>query len=362
MTVKFSPEFLSSDHRLNAYMHGKKTIKAIKAEAKQPYVQGYGRLGTLQVIWLVATLPVHVLFSQSLKLTGNLLHLLQARTLGQKLLVRAYYLEQVSIRWIFAINYGNNLLVSTINCLSPDKAEEIYTHPPIPIDNVRSSVLYRASTVNRNNHVHFDKINGQCSGMSDWAAHLYFQTKATFRNEEHHLIAVASQMAHGAEKEAALWQHLQKDGSHFSELPETKARSLITSCQKLIGALKKRGSNSDNDEVKKYKLTLRWARALIDPSHRKLPSLLGIKRIKVDQLIKPTADKVTRVFNDLEPGFYAIRIPHHRFNFIKGKKSDYIMQPDEGLIAIHSAKDFAEQATYLASQKKISIIRLKQLS
>ncbi len=361
MAIKFSPAVLSSDKTLNDYLYAKSTIEAIKAEAKQPYVvQGYGRLGILDAVWLTATLPVNLLSSLFLKVTGNLLNTLQAKTTAQKLLVLANYIEHSPNRLIAAIYYGNNLLVSTLNVLSPDKAEEIYTHPPIPIDKVHPNIIFRSNNSTgafADSPIYFDKIDGQCSGMSDWAAHLYFRTKHAFRNQEHHLVAIASHLAKGAGKEAALWQRMQHTGpSAYAH--QKKILGIFLKCSK--ARLAQANGPTPKHLEKWLKAKIQFMERMIRKSDNKLPPLLGIKRIPAGSLIKPNLNELVKLFKLLPPGFYAVGSPRHRFNFIKGKTIDYVMEPNKGLIAIRSTKELQDYMKFIVEEGGVELFQLKK--
>ncbi len=360
MGIKFSPAVLGSDKTLNDYLYGKETIEAIKAQAKQPYVvQGYGRLGILDVVWLTAILPVNLLSSLFLQVSGNLLNTLHARTTGQKLLVLADYIEHSPSRLFASMYYGNNLLVSTLNVLSPDKAKEIYTHPPIPIDKMHPNIIFRSNNYYHavdNSPIDFAEIgHGQCHGMSNWAAHLYFRTKHVFRNQEQHLVAIASQQATGAGKEAALWQQLQvANHGNYAQQKDLLSMSLKRFKSEFAQC---RGS-SHNDQAKRLKAKIELIERVMRKSDHKLAPLLGIKKTAGFLIQSNQETKIAKLFKQLQPGFYQIDSHNHIFNFIKGKTIDYVMEPNKGLIALRSTK---ELETYMKFRVRKAAIRLYQL-
>jgi len=302
MTVKFSPAVLSSEATLDAYMRGKETIDTIKAEAKTSYIKGQGNLGALEVVWIVMTSPlVHACspFINSIYVhcvlfigaVGNLcFYCLNAPKMGMKLIVQATHLLHKDIRMLMIAIFNRNLLVSTVNVQSMDKAEEVYTHPAIPVTQIPQPLQNRFRHYIDHKHLHLDKVDGQCAGMSDWFAYLCLQTESVFRNKEQHLVAVASQLKNGAGKEAALWQLGQFDGADGFE---------------------------------------------------HTPPLLGLKKRRVEKIVNPTIEKAIKTFKRLKPGLYALRTQPqrgsgHRMNFYKDAQDSYVFDPNAGLIAFNS--------------------------
>jgi len=303
MAVKFSPTVLNSDKTLGKYLSGKEIIDAIKAHAKTPYVKGQGNLGAFEVVWLAVTSPFKVFIAIFTRAAGNLcIYSFGAKKEGQKLLAQASYLAHDSIRWIDSVRYGGNLLASTVNVLSPDKAEEIYTHVPISVTKIPKSLQTSFQFFIRNGLLYFDKQGGQCAGLSDWFANLYFQTKANFRDEEQHLVAITNALRNGAGKEAALLELGQVDTT----------------------------------------------------------PLLGITKRQIGPVVmNATTEKTASVFQRLKPGLYAVGTKTHRLNFYKGKTCDYIFEPTGGLIALHSPEELKHwSTTWLPSKTPFKVCQL----
>jgi len=322
MAVKFSPAVLSSEAMLDAYMHGKETIDAIKAAAKNTYVKGQGSLGGFEMAWLMVTAPAKQIIVIFIKASGYLcFYLFNAKKQGCRLLAQATYIDNHSLRWNAWVIHRHRLLVDTVNVLSPSHAEEVYSHPPFSVAKIPKHVRLRFDANIRDKHLHFAQNiqGGQCAGMSNWFAYLYFQTKRFFKNEEQHLVAVASQLKNGAGKEATLWQYGQLDDSY---------------------------------ELAEYDV----------------PPLLGLKKRNLEKMANPTVEKITGLLKRLEPGLYTFRTCHdkgrHRMNFYKGTKCNYVFDPNEGLIKLNSKnelKDWVQEAaeSYLFSKKPKNEIALK---
>ncbi len=227
---------------------------------------------------------------------------------GLNLLAQAHYIDHVPFRADGYMLYGSNVLVSTLNLLAPDKAEEIYTHPSIPVAQIRDpDVLDRFKFYTKRHFIQFDGLTGQCSGMSDFFSHLFFQTKSAFRDEEQHLVAVAKQFHDGVGKEAALWQVAQYHRQDY------------------------------------------------------LPPLLGLQIKESQTIFQPTVEKVAKVFKKLKPGLYNLDPTGHSLNFYKGRTCDYALEPNIGLIALRTPKQYAMWAAgTIHKAKKLEIHRLSQ--
>lgn len=303
MTTPFSPAIFRSDKTLETYLSGKETIDSIKARAKNTYGKRLNQWNALEVTWLAVTSPFKVVIALFIRAAGELsIYSFGASKEGQKLLAQANYLAHDSVRWIDAVRYGENLLASTINVLSPDQAQEIYTHAPVSVAKLPKSLQTRFHFFIRNGQLHFDKHGGQCVGLSDWFAHLYFRTKANFKDPEHHLTNVTSMLQNGAGKEAALLELGQVDTT----------------------------------------------------------PLLGLKKRQIGPLVvNATAEKVATVFQRLKPGLYAIGTQTHRMNFYKGKSCHYLFEPASGLIALRSTKELEDWSrVHLANNSTFKICQL----
>jgi hypothetical protein len=303
MISLFSQTTLSSHQAIEHYLQGQAAIKAIEKEGSKPYVKGTNRLSTLNIVWLATLSPFKVVYALFLRATGNFcLYGFSARKPGLKFLAQANYLASDSLRWIDHVHYRKNLLASSVNVLSPDQAEEVYTHDPVSIAMIPQSIQGRFHFHIRKEFLHFDHQGGQCAGLSDWFAALYLQTKKNFQDEEHHLVAVANELQNGAGKEAALLELGQVD-----TIP-----------------------------------------------------LMGLEKRAIGPVLQnPTAEKIAAVFERLKPGLYAIGTERHRMNFYKGRTCDYLFEPATGLIALPSSeKNNQWSANYLARFSAVKICQL----
>jgi hypothetical protein len=319
MSVAFSLAVLESEQTMNSYLQAKETINALKAEASRPYVKGQGKLGTRDIIWagmtspLISGMGMAVYFGSLSYLAiptcfiyftryviANAFYSLGATSLGLRLMVQTKYILGNEERLIGSFIYGSNILVPTLNWLSPKEAEEIYTHPPVPLSDVPETIKHRFHSYISNKQIDFSHIEGQCAGLSNLFSYLFFQTRHFYQDEEHLLVAIASKINNGAGKEAALWQLAQTEFA----------------------------SNSNGDSG-----------YFLDP-------LLGLKKVSQLFIDEPNIKKLTAFFTLAKPGLYRLITldgkTGHRMCFYKGSQSNYAFDPNIGLIKLSSDEELKE--------------------
>jgi hypothetical protein len=336
MSVAFSQAVLQSEQTMNSYLQAKETIDALKTEASRPYVKGQGKLGTRDIIWagmtspLISGMGMAVYFGSLSYLAiptcfiyftryviANAFYSIGAASLGLRLMVQTEYILGNENRLIGSFIYSSNILVPTLNKLSPKEAEEIYTHPAIPLSNVPETIKHRFRNYICNKHcnkqIDFSDIGGQCAGLSNLFSYLFFQTKRFYQDEEHQLVAITSKINNGAGKEAALWQMAQTE--------------LVVN------------GNSGY---------------LLGP-------LLGLKRVARLSIDEPNIKNLTEFFKLVKPGLYRLSTidgeTSHRMCFYKGSQSNYVFDPNKGLIKLSSdeaLKEWIEQVleVHFSSTKK----------
>ncbi|MBS3903118.1 MAG: hypothetical protein KGZ30_01945 [Anaplasmataceae bacterium] len=310
MTI-FSSKVLRSELSLEAFLYSRNAIQSIKSQAKKPYIPGESRMGTWTATWIACTAYNRILFSLFLDAIGHLVHLFDTKKACQ-FFIRASHTEFYAYAWCAKAIHGDHLLVNTLNCPALN-TEDIYAHAPISIDSLSKSMQDRLHFYITNSQLCLQRSmrRGQCYGMSELFAHLYFQTRASFNNEEHHLTTVAKIFAQGAPREAVLWQHVQH-----------------------------------NNEKK---------------------PLLHLKKNLVANVINPTVEKVKKTFQLLKNrGIYAIRIistsgkENHRINFIQEKQHSYYFDSNKGLVSTASSEELDALYNRIAQSAQLYIYRMTQ--
>jgi hypothetical protein len=279
--IQFSERVLQSHARFEQYLASQDAIDKIRAEAEKPYVPREGKLGILEVTWVTITTPFRIYYCLFLEATATLLYYASPmRETALDLYVAAR--RQIAYTGMVLDNYllgpYGNILVDVINMVSYD-AHEVYAHPRINLVEILRDKTVLAhlhpTYIDEQYQLVLDKLGGQCSGMCDWTAYLYFKTKGYFTDPEHHLVSVVNQVSNGVGREAALWQVAQIDN----------------------------------------------------------PPILGLKKRCVSQLKCPTAEKVERLFKSLKPGLYSLGTGTHRMNLaVTDDRSTYLLEPNHGLV------------------------------
>lgn len=301
--MQFSAAVLQSFDRFETYLASQGAIDEILKEADKPYVPGENRLSKMQVAWVTSTTVFRIHYSLFLMATGSLLyHVFSIRGYGLDLYVeakrQATYLSMCFGNYLFR----GNILIDVLNTYSHD-AYEIYSHGPIDLKNLvfDEAVLTNLHPfyIDRQSYLRFDKMVGQCSGICDWMAYLYFKTEEGFSNPEHHLVSVVKQVSNGAGREAALWQIAQ------------------------VG----------------------------------YPPICGLKKLCVADLTSPTTEKVQQLFERLRPGLYSVGTHGHRMNFAVTDEHTYLLEPNHGLIK-DSPKHIAKLLTHREKLKRLKVCEI----
>lgn len=282
--IQFSPSVLQSYATFERYLSSEEVIDKICDEAEKPYVLGEGKLGSFQVARVSTTFCFRFCYSIIVEAAATFLYYsyMVSRETALDLHVearrQAAYTVMVLQNYLpFPFGKGENVLVDCLNVPSFD-AHEVYAHgrinleqipiSPEVLDHIHPEYVKRTSII-------LDDLDGQCAGICDWMAYLYFKTKDHFYNPEHHLVSVVKQISNGAGRQATLWQIMQIDH----------------------------------------------------------PPILGLKKRCVAQLENsPRTKKIQEVFETLRPGLYSIGTAVHRMNLaITEKQSFYFLDPNSGL-------------------------------
>jgi len=278
--IQFSERVLQSHRKFEQYLANQDAIDRIREEADRPYVPEKGKLGTLEVTWVAATTPFRIYYSIFLEATGAFLYyVLSMRETAIDLYVMARRQETYTCMVLenYLFTSYRQVLVDVLNTVSYD-AREVYTHERINLEKVirDESVLahLHPTYIDERNHLIFDTLGGQCSGICDWMAYLYFKTEEDFIDPEHHLAAVVKEVSDGAGREAALWQLAQIDQ----------------------------------------------------------PPILGLKKRCVAQLNSPTVDKTRELLEGLRIGLYSVGTKTHRMNLAVVGRETYLIEPNRGLV------------------------------
>jgi hypothetical protein len=228
--VLFTPDILQSYPRFKAFFDSKEEVSQVVARASLARPESYGaRL--LHRPWEVALLEATVCFHQTvlsivLKGLRSFLDCIGAKALAIRCAVLdSYYGQSEKILKIFR-NFKERLIAPARNVHKWDTGD-VYLQPAIPTPSIRDpNVRSRAFPLYDTPSVLFFQNEGICRGICHWFTHLYFATKAQFRDPAAHMIALTRQFEEGASRQAALTHsfydtetpllHLNKQVSQFS--------------------------------------------------------------------------------------------------------------------------------------------------
>jgi hypothetical protein len=225
----FRPEILQSYPSFQKFLTGSEAIQEITLEAQSPKQIGHGE-SLMQDRWKVAVMDISAavkkICSVYVKAISSFLASIQATALSIYCLVLAHHLSyDQNMMKAFNI-YQERLLVPSLN-MHQLSTSDFYLSDPMPTlavqDQKVRDVLFSHT---QRPLIKFFHENGACRGISNWFAHLYFQTHDQFQDREAHLMAVAKQFSQGASREAALL-HCVEDESKVLKLRNIEGISLF---------------------------------------------------------------------------------------------------------------------------------------
>ncbi|MBS3903116.1 MAG: hypothetical protein KGZ30_01935 [Anaplasmataceae bacterium] len=287
--VTFSKDTLYSPIQLHHFLQGTDSIREVLSRKGTLIGSNQTEPNSWTVVWLTVTQPLTRIYSLFSKAVGSL-YLSLGYSTGHAWMIQSYHLDNRTNAVFNHFAFKENFLIGCRN-IPAQNTSDIYAHNPIDVLRLPVEVQNLIKTSNKT--LHFDEYSeGNCRGISDWFAYTYFQTKKHFHDHKSHAIAVASLFEKGAPKEAQLLQTAFLDNATCLGIEQNIMK----------------------------------ARLIFKKDHKSTQAYL---------------DKITSATRSLKPGLYAIGLPRHRINLIKGSTDSYLHDPNTGLVAMSSLKDTA---------------------